>query len=599
MTKNKVDWNLKYLLKDEKKERTEKEIKKVKKEAFKFCKKWEKRTDYLTQEKTLKKALDDYEKWANEHGYGGNLWYYYYLKSSLNQSSARIRARLNKISEISIKIRNDIQFFELRLSKIDKKTQKRFLNSKVLRDYRHFLKRLFESGEHTLSEKEEKILNLKSRPSHTNWVKMVSSFLSSEEAVVVDEEGKKESKNFSEIISLVNSRNKKVRDSAALEFNDILKKHAKTAENEINSILQNKKIDDELREFTRPDKARHVSDSVDTKVIDTLRKTVSANFAIARDYYELKARLMGVKKLEYHERNVPYGELETRYSFDSAYTLLKKVFANLDEEFSNILDSFVKKGLIDVFPKKGKRGGAFCSYNLKSQPVYVLLNHTEKLNDVLTFAHEMGHAINDEFMRKTQNSLNFETSLATAEVASTFFEDFVLQEILKSASDEQKLSLMMQKLNDDVSTIFRQIAAYNFEWDLHAAFREKGYLSKNNIGKIFRKNMQTYMGEFVEQSPGNENWWVYWSHFRNFFYVYSYASGLLISKNLQVRVKENPDFIDKVKLFLSAGMSDSPRNIFQKLDIDISKKEFWQKGILQTKKLLKETKNLATTLKKI
>ncbi|MBI2452032.1 hypothetical protein HYV50_03055 [Candidatus Pacearchaeota archaeon] len=308
---------------------------------------------------------------------------------------------------------------------------------------------------------------------------------------------------------------------------------------------------------------------------------------------------MKLKKLEYHERNVPYGKIDKKHSYEESVHLVYKVFQNLDHVFGKIFKNFVESGKIDVFPKKGKRSGAFCSDNLIFQPTYLMLNHTDKLNDILTIAHEAGHGINSELMKQKQNALNFGTVLSTAEVASTFMEDFVLQEIMKTADEELKLSLMVEKLNNDIATIFRQIACYNFEKELHYHFRERGYLPKKEIGKIFQKNMSAYMGDHVEQSPGSENWWIYWNHIRNFFYVYSYASGLLISKAMQKKVKENPRFIGKVKEFLSAGLSDSPKNIFLALGIDITKKEFWNSGTEEISSLLKETENLAIKLKKI
>ena len=157
----------------------------------------------------------------------------------------------------------------------------------------------------------------------------------------------------------------------------------------------------------------------------------------------------------------------------------------------------------------------------------------------------------------------------------------------------------MTKLNSDVSTVFRQVACYKFEQDLHKDFREKGYLSKEEIGSLFQKNMAAYMGDAVEQSEGSENWWVYWSHIRRFFYVYSYASGLLISKSLQKSVRDNPEFINEVKEFLSTGLSDSPNNIFEKCRIDIADKSFWNTGINEVEELLDETEKLAKKLGKV
>jgi oligoendopeptidase F len=202
-------------------------------------------------------------------------------------------------------------------------------------------------------------------------------------------------------------------------------------------------------------------------------------------------------------------------------------------------------------------------------------------------------------MKEKQDALNFGSPLSTAEVASTFMEDFVLQELLREADDESRLAVMVNKLNDDISTIFRQVACYRFEQELHQEFRQKGYLSKEELGSLFRKHMASYMGDFVEQSPGAENWWIYWGHIRYFFYVYSYASGLLISKSLQKSVKEDPGFIGKVKDFLSAGQSESPQNIFKRLGIDITGNAFWNRGLDEVERLLQETEALARRLGKI
>jgi len=279
--------------------------------------------------------------------------------------------------------------------------------------------------------------------------------------------------------------------------------------------------------------------------------------------------------------------------------LVHRVLGKLDPEFADIFAGFVHNGQIDAYPKKGKDSGAFCIHHLMVQPTYILLNHTGKLHDVLTIAHELGHGINNELIKKKQHALDFDTPTSTAEVASTFMEDFVLDEIVHSADDELRFAIMMQKLNDDVSSIFRQVACYRFEQELHKEFRAKGYLSKEEIGKLFQKHMAAYMGSAVEQSEGSENWWVYWNHIRYFFYVYSYASGLLISKSLQYSVKQDPAFILKVKEFLSAGLSDSPKNIFGRLGIDISDKQFWHKGLDEVENLLNETEQLAKRLGKI
>lgn len=571
----------------------------VKTLSYAFIDSWKDRTDYLKDPLVLRRALDEYESWRRRCGTDGAEWYYFYLRTQQDQNDPGLKARFNTIDEFSRKIGNDIQFFYLRIAKIPARMQKQFLAHRSLRKYRHFLSRIFAESRYLLSEPEEKVLNLKSSTSYANWTRMVSGFLAGEERSVLLEDGSRSRRSFSEILSLMNSRNRAVRDTAARSFHNILARHEKVAEAEINSVLAHKKTDDELRGIPRPDLARHISDDIDSDVVDSLIRSVSERFDIPHRYYALKARLLGVRKLKYHERNVDLGDLRAKYSFGKTVRLMRKVCRDLDAGFLDILERFAANGQFDVHPAKGKAGGAFCAHHLITQPTYILLNHTDKLHDVLTFAHELGHGINNELIREEQHALDFGTPTSTAEVASTFMEDFVLEEILRESNDEQRLAIMVMKLNDDVSTIFRQVACYRFEQELHDAFRKKMYLSADEIGKIFRQHMAAYMGKAVAQSPGSEKWWVYWSHIRYFFYVYSYASGLLISKSLQRSVKESPAFIGKVKRFLAAGLSDSPKAVFLNLGIDISDDLFWNRGLDQVENLLQETEELARKTGKI
>ena len=592
-------WNLKPLFAGDNDPRIEKSRKLVEKKSHEFINAWKDRTDYLEDPSILRQALDQYESWKRQSGTDGDEGYYFWLRTQQDQNDPKLKARFNKIDELSKKLENESQFFYLRIARIKPELQRRFLEHGGLAKYRHFLERIFAESRYHLSEPEEKILNLKSATSSSNWTRMTAGFLSKEERAVFTEDGKRKAIPFSEIVGLMNSKKKRVRDSAAKAFNDILAKNVEVAEAEINSVFANKKIDDELRGSPRPDTLRHLADDIESEVVDALIGSVSRRFTIPARYYALKATLLKAKKLAYHERNVEYGEVAGRYPYPKSVDLVHRVLGKLDPEFADIFAGFVHNGQIDAYPKKGKDSGAFCIHHLMVQPTYILLNHTGKLHDVLTIAHELGHGINNELIKKKQHALDFDTPTSTAEVASTFMEDFVLDEIVHSADDELRFAIMMQKLNDDVSSIFRQVACYRFEQELHKEFRAKGYLSKEEIGKLFQKHMAAYMGSAVEQSEGSENWWVYWNHIRYFFYVYSYASGLLISKSLQYSVKQDPAFILKVKEFLSAGLSDSPKNIFGRLGIDISDKQFWDKGLDEVENLLDETERLAKRLGKI
>lgn len=595
----KTEWDLSPLGSNPDDSKFASERKSIELQVKKFVRNWKNRKDYLQKPAALLKALDEYEKLTAKYGLGGNEHYYFWLRTMQDQNDPMLKAKYNQIDEFAKNLSNEIQFFGLRVAQISPKTQKALLKYKPLGKYHHYLATSFDAAKHLLSEPEEKIMTLKSRSSFEQWVEMVSGMLSKEEREALDEKGEKKKYAFGELRKLVEHKNKEVRDGAVIAFNDVLDRWKEVAEQEINAILADKKVNDGLRKFDRPDAARHLDDDVDAETVDALLESVEKRFDIPQRYYTLKAALFGQKKLAYHERNVEYGELTKSYDYQETVDMVYKVFSQLDSKFAEILKMFVEEGHIDAFPKKGKWDNAFSVYQRIDQPTYILLNHLNRLEDVLTLAHEAGHGINNELMREKQHSLYFSTPKSTAEVASTFMEDFVLQELLKEANDELRLAIMVKKLNDDVSTIFRQVACYRFEQEMHSEFRKKGYLSHEDIGKIFLKHMASYMGPAVEQSPGCQNWWIYWGHIRDFFYVYSYASGLLISKSMQNAVKRDPAFISKVKEFLSSGTSESPKNVFAKMDIDITKKSFWEKGISEIENLLMETEAIAKRMGKI
>lgn len=589
----KTYWDFSQFYANDQDPKIETDKKELIEQTEKFATKWQDRTDWLEDPKVLKQILDEYETYSAQYSTFGKPGLYIHLRTQQDTIDPNLKALDNQITELGQKLSNQIQFLTLRLAKVSPEKQTEFLNDQDLLPYKHFLEKLFVQAKYTLSEAEEKILTLKSGPAHSNWVRMTSSFISKEEAEILLDDGTTAKKSFEEILTNAGlSQNKQVRDVATREFNKILEKHIDVAVEEINSILQDKKINDQLRGAARPDTMRLVSEDITPEIVDTLIQTVSENNQISQDYYQLKAKLLGQEKLAYNERNVPYGQVEKKYTFDESVSLVHKVLNNLDSEFGQIFERMIENGQVDAFPNKGKRGGAFCAYYIPSLPTFVFLNHTEKLSDVLTIAHEFGHAINGEMMKQKENALNYDTPMGTAEVASTFMEDFVLEELLKEADADLRKSLLMMKLNDDISTIFRQIACYKFEQELHQQFREKGYLPKEAIGEIFQKHMSAYMGDAVEQPDWARNWWVYWSHIRSFFYVYSYAGGLLISKSLQNSVRHDHTFIEKVKEFLRTGSSQSPKDIFATMGVDITQKEFWKSGIDEINELLNQLKSV-------
>lgn len=593
-----IKWNLQLLLTSEDLEYTESLKKQVRNAWQEFINKWLNNTEYLTNPETLRQALDEYSTLSEKYGIDSGLGFYFELKDALQQGEPSIKAHINKIDEFATNLANDLQFFTHRLSKVDLSMQKIFLNAPVLAEYKHFLERLFKESKYLLTEEQEKVVALLSKPAKYNWSQMVESFIANDSEEVLTEEGNIEKRPVSLIGPMIDTRNVAVRDSAFEALLKIRERWAPLAENEINSILEYKRNSDQLRGYEIPEASRHLADDIDTEVVNAMVESVSSKFSVIQDYFKFKADLVNKKQLKAHEALLGLEYLDENvdpnnvkeYTLDQAVDLVADVMRNLDPEFEQIYRKFFKEGRVDVYPTKGKVNGAFCASVSKSLPVYILLNFTGKIQDCLTLAHEMGHGINDELMR-VQNEINYGTVLSTAEVASTFMEDFVWQKIYNDSNEEQKFILLMQKIEDDIGTIFMQVACYMFEQNLHSKFREHGYLSKEDISEIFLNSFAPLYGDAIDFKPTKYKW-VSWTHIRTYFYVYSYASGLLISKSLQNSVKKDPKFIRKVKEFLSAGTSKSPKDIFLDLGIDITKKEFWDNGIQEIEDLINQAKQL-------
>lgn len=596
MENRKITWSLDFFSGGA--EAAEKEREEIRAATLSFAGKWRSRAGELNKPDVLAEAIAEYEELILKYNFEGDAGYFFWLKSRLNQQDDDAKTALAEAEEFGTLMRNEVVFFEQAVGKIPAEKQTSILADPQINPYANFVRRIFAEAKHQLPEEEEKLVNLFAEPARGAWLTLVSKLLSAETREATSTLGAKEKKTFPELMSLIESKDKTVRDEARTMIDDILQNISPVAEAEINAILRTKKITDEKRGFERPEAERLLADDISEESFAALRKAVSENFSVAREYYELKAKLLSVPALRYHERNVEYGEMNRTYSYEESVELLRSVLNRLDPEFAQIFKSFTD-GKIDALPTYGKDDGAFCVHGTKQQPVYLLLNHTGRLSDVLTMAHEFGHGAHYELMRKSQSQLYYQASLATAEVASTFMEDFMLEELLREATDEEKLALLAAKLNRDVSTIFRQVAAVNFEEELHGEFRKKSYLPAKAIGELFLRHMDDYTGSAVLKDDGAERWWIYWDHLRRFFYNYSYAHGLLISKALQAEVRKDPAFIGKVKEFMAAGTSLPPHEIFRNIGIDVSRPEFWLSGVNEVKALLEEVKTLAEKLGKI
>jgi oligoendopeptidase F len=595
MKNNKYTWDLSPLYKSDNDPQIDIDIEDISKKVDSFINKWKKDTSYLKDPKVLANAFNEIEEISGSEVILEKPLAYFWLRKSQESDNSEIKGKYSKINDKEVELTNKMSFFTSNIiKKIPKSLQDKFLNEPLLKEYQHTLTNAFIQKKHLLSEKEERVYRLLAKTSVENWSNMIDEFVSKSS---VKNKGKEIT--FEQALKQIQDKDKSVRDLANKAIKTMLLKVVDSAEYELNSVIKAHNIASIEHKYKSFDQSRHQSEDIDTDVVHSMVKSVTEKFNVSHRYYSLYAKLLNQSKLKYHERVIDIDTKESQnLDFELALDITKRTFKQLDKEFLEIFENLINHERFDAHPRKGKTGGAFCFNLSKNLPIYILLNFTGKSRDVSTIAHESGHAIHAYLSHKHQHPANASPTLSTGEVASTFFEDFALQEMNKSLDKERKFYTLQTKLKDEIATVFRQVACYNFELELHDEVEKKGFLSKEEIGNLFQKHMSSYLGEAVEFNPEHKLWWIYWSHIRSPFYVYSYASGLLISKSLQNKVRKDSAYISNVKGFLSAGSSKSTKDIFLDLGIDISKKEFWIDGIAEIENMLNEFELLGKELGK-
>ncbi|MFA6602140.1 MAG: M3 family metallopeptidase [Candidatus Paceibacterota bacterium] len=578
-------WNLSLFYSSDQDPKIETDMKEVENLFEAFAKSFDTPIkDYLTDRSKLLAALEEYEKLMGKSSPWPLL--YYIFKRDTNGGHSLATAKINNFTQRLTKVENRIRFFEIALGSIPPEKQAEFLDSFKLKHFSYFLSCLFSDAKHLLSLPEEKIMALKSQTSQEMWVSQNSRILSSQSLV-----WKGKTLPMAEALDLVASlKTQKERASLSARISEVLKKVAPFSEGEINAVITNRKVDDELRGFKKPyeNTVRHYRN--DPKVVENLIKVVTDNFKVAHRFYKLKAKLLKLHKLNYSDRAAKLGVIKQKFGFEESVSQLKEIFGSVRPKYSETLESFLKTGRIDAEPRVGKRSGAYCACTYGS-PTFLLLNHLNDLHSFTTFAHEMGHALHFESSR-IQSPLHFDISTALAETASTLFEGLALDAVLDKLSDKEKIIVLHDKINADIATIFRQVACFNFELELHNDIREKGFLTKEEIGSLHNKNMQAYLGPLFKLTPDDGYMFVQWSHIRRFFYVYSYAYGMLVSKALLCRYRANHSFWSHIEKFLSAGGKNSPEKILKEIGLDLTSPGFFEEGIREIEENIEKLERL-------
>jgi oligoendopeptidase F len=478
-------------------------------------------------------------------------------------------------------------FFSLEFNRLEESHLVNLLaENDDLARYKPVFDRMRAMRPYQLSDELEKFLHDQSMVGASAWNKLFDETMAGLMFVVNEEAMPLEA-----TLNLLTDHSRPRRQAAAEALVDGFASNIKLFARIHNTLAKEKAITDQWRGLETPQKSRHLSNHVEPEVVAALRDAVVAAYPkLSHRYYALKARWLGLDKLQVWDRNAPLPtETPKLVDWAQARQLVMEAYAGFSPEMAELAAPFFDKGWIDADVKPGKAPGAFAHPTVTNVHPYVMLNYLGKPRDVMTLAHELGHGVHQVLAAK-QGEMLSSTPLTLAETASVFGEMLTFRHLLAQAQTAaERKTLLAGKVEDMINTVVRQIAFYDFECKLHAA-RAQGELTPDQINEIWMSVQAQSLGPVFEFMPGYETFWCYVPHFvHSPFYVYAYAFGDgLVNALYAVYEESGDDFQAKYFDMLRAGGSKHHKELLAPFGLDASDPAFWDKGLSMISAMIDE-----------
>ncbi len=538
----------------------------------------------------FKRALVEYEAIIEKVGKIGSFAHLLWAADTSDPSRGKLMQQAN---EFVSAIQQKLVFFELEWLNLDDEDAQEMIESEELSHYRHYLEASRRYKEYTLSEKEEQILSAKAVTGRNAWNRFFDETMG-DARFELDGDQLTQQQALSKLHNPDRELRERAHESLTATFSDM--SHWLTFV--FNTILADKQTDDRLRKYPTWISARNLANEIKDQTVETLIHEVTDCYGLVHRFYRLKKELLGYDHFYDYDRYAPLLDSPKTVSWDEARATVERTYQNFHPEMGAIVSRFFDNHWIDAALRPGKRGGAFAASTVPSVHPYVLLNYDGKIRDVQTLAHELGHGIHQYLSRK-QGALQADTPLTTAETASVFGEMLVFQNLMNELDDpRERLALLLGKIDDTIATVFRQVSMNRFEDAIHTKRREEGELSTVEFSSLWRKTQQDIYGDAVELTEGYDLWWSYIPHFLHTpGYVYAYAFGeLLVLALYEEYTRQKDGFADKYVEMLSTGGADWPENVVAKTGLDISRPDFWSKGLSTIEKMIEQAETLASKI---
>ncbi len=503
---------------------------------------------------------------------------YAMLRFSLDTADPERGGLIQRARELGAAIETQLLFFELEWNLGPDDRAAELLEAPELAFCAHHLRTLRRYRPHQLTEPEERVLTETDVTGASAFRRLFTEQASALEVALPD---RHEPVSLEEGLSRLQDPDRERRAEAAESVTAALRPGLRTRAYVFNTLLADKSTKDRLRSYPHWLASRNLANEASDESVEALIKAVQGRYDLARRWYSLKARLLGLERLAYYDRMAPVSDSDESIPYDEARGIVLDCYQGFSPELGEAAGAFFENGHIDGPPRPGKRGGAFCSYTVPSAHPYVMLNYTSRPHDVLTMAHELGHGVHASLARP-QGIYHFTTPLTLAETASIFGETIVLEALLERAPGAaERLDLLAGALDGAVAAVFRQIAMNRFEHAVHTDRREAGELSVERFGELWLETQSELLGDSVELHDDYGLWWSYVWHFVDApGYVYAYAYGHLLALSVYRRYEEvGHEFVGSYLDLLRAGGSRKPEELGAIVGVDLADPGFWSSGL--------------------
>ena len=517
------------------------------------------------------------------------------LKFAADMSAPANGQYAQDMREAAAEITSKLLFVELELALLKEERYQEALAHPAFYHFEPWLRRLREGARYQLEPRLEQMLVERAPSGRGAWTRL---FDETSAALKFPFQGGEVSE--AEILNQLTDKDPDIRKEAGHSLSGVMAENQRLFALILNVIAKDKEVDDRWRGFKRPVSSRNLSNDVDDKTVDALSDAVNTRTGdIAHRYYQLKAGWMGMKKLNWWDRNAPLaGDDDRRFSWEQAADIVLQAFDNFDPEMAKIAKQFFDKGWIDAGVRTGKASGAFSHPTVPSVHPYILMNYDGRARDVMTLAHEMGHGVH-QVLAAHNGYLMSDTPLTLAETASVFSEMLAFRMLLDGTDKpENRRFLLAGKVEDMLNTVVRQIAFHNFETTFHDA-RRTGEVSAEQISDIWMDTQSLALGPGVNLDDSYRSVWAYIPHFvHSPFYVYAYAFGDCLVNALwqsyqNSSAEKRPQFVSDYRRLLAAGGTVRYDSALRPFDLDATQPVFWHLGLNMVASMIDELESLS------